>query len=210
MDPDHVPTQPLPTGKIESINETETKLVDIRRHPFGLIVMYIETIVGLGGALLLLIYLVPGVISQSPEQKANIVGALAAFSFFAIVLAVIFLLIATYIYRQNRLIVTNLNVTQVIQASLFNRKVSEIAMSNVEDVTSHKQGLFPTLFNFGTLRIETAGEQNNFIFVYCPKPDAIAKAVLDAREQFLYRRNQQRTPVPQNPEPSPSPSEPLE
>ena len=58
-------------------------------------------------------------------------------------------------------------------------------MANIEDVTASQTGILPTIFNYGTLHIETAGEQNNFIFLYCPNPNAYAKALLDARLNFI-------------------------
>jgi hypothetical protein len=43
----------------------------------------------------------------------------------------------------------------------------------------------PHLFNYGTLRVETAGEQSNFNFIYCPRPNAVAKLILEARERYV-------------------------
>ncbi len=58
-------------------------------------------------------------------------------------------------------------------------------MANVEDVTSDQHGFFATLFGYGTLKIETAGEQMNFHFTYTPNSGAIANHVLEARERYL-------------------------
>ena len=190
--PNDLPTPLLPEGNIQSINETETKVLDAKRHPFGVILLYVQTFFGLAVAIGLMYMLLPGIFSEGDDRKNEIIAIISVFAFVGIVLSGLFLILATYIYRANRLIVTNLNITQVSQVGLFHRKVSEVTMLNVEDVTSHKQGIFQTIFDFGTLRIETAGEQNNFIFLYCPKPDSTAKVLLDTREQFLARRNFQR------------------
>jgi uncharacterized membrane protein YdbT with pleckstrin-like domain len=173
-----------PTGRVEHINETETKVADVRRHPFGLFLTYIQTFVGLGLALVMIFaFLKDGLKTLGLGAGAGSVVVL--FGFISIVLGIVFLLLATRIYQGNQLIVTNINVTQVLQIGLFNRKVSELSMGNVEDVTAQQHGIFSTIFNYGTLRIETAGEQNNFVFVYCPNPNAYAKTILDAREQFM-------------------------
>jgi uncharacterized membrane protein YdbT with pleckstrin-like domain len=163
--------------------------------------LVIQTIVGLGAATAFILFFLPSVLSQTPSKKTEIIASLSFFALIVVVLGLLFLLAATYIYRANRLLATNLSVTQVNQIGLFNQKVSEIAMSNVEDVTSQKQGIFPTIFNFGTIKVETAGEQNNFIFPYCPDSDSVAKAILDAREKFITRRNQATTPATQPPQP---------
>lgn len=174
-----------PTGRVEHITQEETRVADVRRHPFGLFIIYLQFFVGLGIAFFLIFGLLPGVL-----DTLNLDGTLGktfAYLFGVLVLffGVVFLILASRIYQGNQLIITDVNVTQVLQVGLFNRKVSELSMGNVEDVTAEQKGILQTFFNYGTLRIETAGEQNNFIFVYCPNPNAYAKALLDARQQFL-------------------------
>jgi uncharacterized membrane protein YdbT with pleckstrin-like domain len=104
------------------------------------------------------------------------------------------LLLATYVYRQNKLIISDQNVTQVSQRGIFSRQVSELSLLNVEDVTSDQNGFLPTIFNYGVLRIETAGEQNNFHFTYCPRPNYYGKMILEARQGCLLK-----TPRPDRP-----------
>lgn len=170
-----------PMGRVEDINDDEVKVADIRRHPFGLIVIYIQFIVAIVLALGLVTILLPGVMGDS--TGANLFSGLLAFVMS--ILGLIFLVLATRVYQGNQLIITDHNVTQVQQIGLFNRKVSELTMSNVEDVTANTNGIFPTLFNFGILTVETPGEQNNFIFKYCPNPSAYAKALQDARSDYM-------------------------
>lgn len=169
-----------PLGKIEDIDNDEVKIADIRRHFFGLFLIYLQTVLGLGLSLGLIAFLLPGVLGNSGLTN-SIIGLL---TLIIAVLAVVFMILATKIYNSNQLIVTDIHVTQVLQVGLFHRKVSELGMNNIEDVTSDKHGIFPTIFNYGILKIETAGEQNNFVFKYCPNPDAYAKALQDARVAF--------------------------
>jgi uncharacterized membrane protein YdbT with pleckstrin-like domain len=170
--------RPRPLG---SIDYDENKICEIHRHPFGLFSMYLLSAVGVGAALVLAAFLLPEMLTLDADQTALILMVLV------IVGGVVFmgLLLATYVYRQSRLIVTDKNITQIIQASLFNRKISQLSMANVEDVTAEQNGFFAHMFNFGTLNIETAGEQENFHFIYCPNPNSIAKDVLEAREKFI-------------------------
>ncbi|HYF96987.1 MAG TPA: PH domain-containing protein [Patescibacteria group bacterium] len=171
-----------PTGRIEQITDAEVKVADVRRHPFGLIVLYVEFIVATGLAIGLLAFLLPAALGANVEGANLFIGLLVLLMS---ILALVFLVLATRIYRGNQLIITDQNVTQVQQISLFNRKVSELTMANIEDVTSNTNGIFATLFNFGTITVETAGEQNNFVFKYCPNPNAYAKALQDARSNFI-------------------------
>lgn len=170
-----------PTGRVESLASDEVLIADIRRHPFGLFLIYIQTFVALGLSLALILLFLPSVADTVSISFAAMTSIVAAFSLFVIILGLLFLILATRIYKGNQMIVSDKNVTQVLQIGLFDRKVSELSLGNVEDVTAQQKGIFPTLFNYGVIIIETAGEQNNFTFIYCPNPNAYAKAILDAR-----------------------------
>lgn len=174
-----------PTGRVESINPNEIKIADIRRHPFGLFVIYALTFLTVALIIGLIVPFMPSVFDVLGIGRLAADGLSALITVFVVSLAVIFVILATRVYRANQLILTNDNVTQVTQVTIFHRKVSEISMGNVEDVTANQAGIFQTVFNFGHLHIETAGEQNNYDFKYCPNPNAYAKAIQDARVKFL-------------------------
>lgn len=90
-----------------------------------------------------------------------------------------------HIYFSNQLILTHDMVSQKVQLAIFKDKQSQLGLANIEDVTAVRSGLFQTLMNFGTLTIETAGEQNNFQFRYCPNPDRCVKVIMGVRADFL-------------------------
>lgn len=177
-----------PTGRVEALTSDETLIFDVRRHPFGLFLIWFQiifaTVLGLG----LILFLLPSVVESFDVSSTDANAVAAAFSIAVISLSLLFLVLMTRIYKGNQLIVSDMNVTQVLQIGLFNRKISELSMANIEDVTSRQSGIFPTIFNYGILVIETAGEQNNFTFYYCPNPNAYAKAILDARVEFITQR----------------------
>ena len=154
----------------------------VHRHPFGIIIYFIGALSAVLASLVLIFLLAPSVFGNNSGKTFTALGGLA---FFVLVIILLILFIAVYIYRQSSLIITNKNVVQVIQKGLFNRKVSQLTMSNVEDVTAEQHGVFATILNFGTLTVETAGEQENFIFPYCPNPNHFASEILASREEFV-------------------------
>lgn len=166
---------------IETVDHNEQKICEIAKHPFGIVVIYIWSLIGLVVALGLAYFLLPTVIDDT--DRAFMVAHF--FALVAIVLTIFGITVAAIIYRQNRLIVTDINITQILQYGLFNRKVSQLNLINVEDVTSVQKGILPTLFGFGELKIETAGEQANFHFSYCPRSSYYANVILNAREKIL-------------------------
>jgi membrane protein YdbS with pleckstrin-like domain len=166
---------------IEHVDANETKICEVAKHPFGIILVYLQAGVGIVVALGLAYFLLPSVIDDVDQAFlfANLFAAVA------IVFAIALVIITSVVYRQNRLIVTDRNITQILQYGLFSRKVSQLNMVNVEDVTSVQKGMFSTMFGFGELKIETAGEQSNFHFTYCPNPGYYAKIILNTREHIL-------------------------
>lgn len=166
---------------IDHVDSNETKICEIAKHPIGIIIVYLQAFVGLIIAIGLTYFLLPSVIEDTDTAfaYANLFAALA------IAFAVVVVLLSAIIYRQNRLIVTDRNITQILQNGLFNRKVSQLNLVNVEDVTSTQNGIIATIFGYGELKIETAGEQVNFHYSYCPNPGYFAKIILNAREQIL-------------------------
>ena len=166
---------------IDRIDSDETKLCEVAKHPLGIILFYIQAGVGLFVGVGLAYFLIPSVIADT--DQAFVLANLFAVT--VLVLTIIVVLLASMVYRQNRLIVTDRNITQILQHGLFNRKVSQLNMVNVEDVTSIQRGLFASIFGYGELKIETAGEQANFHFTYCPKAGYYAKVILNAREKLL-------------------------
>ncbi len=166
---------------IDTTDSDENKLCEIAKHPFGIIVFYIQAFVGVFIALCLTFFLLPSIIEDTEEAFTIAIIV----SLVTIVLAALMVFVATTIYRQNRLIVTDRNITQILQYGLFNRKVSQLNLVNVEDVTSVHNGVFANIFGYGILKIETAGEQANFHFTYCPRAGYYAKVILNAREKIL-------------------------
>ncbi len=192
MNPSEPPTDvPSPTPSNEEIVDPALpagshQIVVIRRHPFGLVALILQVGIGLGIAFSLIFFLVPSVLAGTdPDRISSIRSGLMLATVIVGAIAAIFLLIAAALYRQNRWVISDDSITQVLRAGLFNFNTSGLSMANIEDVTSLRKGIFANLFGFGILKVETAGEHSNFHFFYCPTPDMYAKILLDARERFI-------------------------
>ncbi len=55
-------------------------------------------------------------------------------------------------------VVTNHRVIRIDQSGFFDRQVGTVHLNRVQDVQSDIRGLFGELFGFGTLSVETAGD----------------------------------------------------
>ena len=188
MNPEQQIPLPVNPDKIrvdDSLTVTEpgeTTVCDITRHPAGIITIYV-----ISGVVLLVIALMtfalgPHLGSADGSNTFTKVG-----SIILLVLVLIFAVygyIATRVYWGNRWIVTTDSITQIDQTSLFKRQSSQLSLGNLEDVTAEQNGLLAHMFNFGLLKVETAGERSKFSFPFCPNPNYYAKQILAAREAF--------------------------
>lgn len=169
-----------PSLESEVLEPGEHLICIVRRHPIGLVAIYLEALAALAAIFALMLVVAPSFTSSSSGRYDLAFTGL----FIVAVLAAIILGFTTYIYRKSRLFVTDRSLVEILQRGLFNRKVSRLSMADVEDVSSEKKGIFPMMFNFGTLMIQTAGEMDNFLFPMCPDPDEYSSLVLEARQAY--------------------------
>ena len=178
----------------------ERVICEIKRHPFGILSMYFSGAIAIIVAFTLAAF-APNIIQSDTDIT---MPAFLAASILSVGIACI-LWIATSIYWQNRWIVTDDSITQIIQDGLFGRRVSQLSMESLEDVSVDQHGVIQSMFNFGTLKAETAGEHSKFQFPYCPNPNAYARKILEVHETFLHQSRhqpQQVNPViPMNEDP---------
>ncbi|HET7827735.1 MAG TPA: PH domain-containing protein, partial [Candidatus Saccharimonadales bacterium] len=156
----------------------ESVLLVVRRSVIGLIGIYLVATAAVAAIFGLIVSLSPSTFDTS---SANISPALSAIIVVGAVLLVLILFAATRVYQQSRLLVTDKSLVQVMQKTLFSRKVSRLSMSNVEDVNEEQRGILASLFNYGTLTVQTAGTEDNFIFTLCPNPAGLADKIIQAR-----------------------------
>lgn len=171
----------------------ERVVCHLKRHPIGILSLYFSGAVAVAIIIILAFVLLPTLFEQYDlaDMKSLIYGGLGL----AVVAMVAVLAIATSIYWENQWVVTTDSITQISQHSLFGRQVSQLSMDNLEDVTVDQNGILPNMFNFGTLKVESAGERSKFQFPYCPNPNEYAREILKVHEQFLEeRRNVQSRP----------------
>ncbi len=159
----------------------ESILSVVHRSAIGLAGIYLVAIVAVVAIFGLIIALSPDTFNSSGD---SISIQLTAIMVVGAALLVLILFTATYVYRQSRLLVTDKSLVQILQKTLFIRKVSRLSMSNVEDVNEEQRGILASIFNFGTLTVQTAGTEDNFVFTLCPNPANLADKIIEARQAY--------------------------
>ncbi len=94
------------------------------------------------------------------------------------------LFILWIIYYLNIQIITDQRIVDITQNSLISHTISELHLSNIEDVTAEITGVFGTFLDYGNVYVQTAGETERFVFVKVPDPAGIEKLILDLYEKL--------------------------
>lgn len=90
-------------------------------------------------------------------------------------------------------IVTDQRILNIEQNGLFHRVVSEHNITMVQDVTSEVRGRVATMLDYGDVHIQTAGEEQRFIFEQVPRPRDVVTTIIDTRDGGVYQ--QQHKPL---------------
>ena len=76
-------------------------------------------------------------------------------------------------------IVTNDRIIDINQKGLFGRSVAELDLTRVQDVHSTIKGIIPTLLNYGTVEVQTAATEENFVFEQVSDPHKVRQRILE-------------------------------
>lgn len=98
-------------------------------------------------------------------------------TFFAMALWVYgFLIWIDYYY--DLWIITDKRLINIEQDGLFSRKTSELDYAKVQDITVDVKGFFPTMLNYGDVQVQTAGEEENFLFRTISNPLGVKTLIM--------------------------------
>jgi uncharacterized membrane protein YdbT with pleckstrin-like domain len=75
--------------------------------------------------------------------------------------------------------ITNKRIIDVQQEGFFSRKVAEQYLNRIQDVTSETVGILPTIFKYGNVRVQTAGEHEQFLFGDVSEPDQVRQMIME-------------------------------
>jgi hypothetical protein len=90
---------------------------------------------------------------------------------------------ALTMYTLDYWIVTDERIIDNKQNGFFDRTISELDLSSIQDVKVNLTGLIPTFLNFGYVEIQTAARDKHFIFEDVPKPQDVKDIVMDLADK---------------------------
>lgn len=81
-------------------------------------------------------------------------------------------------YFLNLWVLTNERIVDIKQRGYFRREVSSLLIERVQDVTTDVNGVLPSLLGFGNIKVQTAGEDVEFVMRGIPRPEQMRDLVL--------------------------------
>ncbi len=169
-----------------NLSKGEFVILAVQRHPIGLfkiwaigllfilafMTVYYLTFVGSGA-------------SAGLQDFAPIAAAVLAVMTILVTAGVF---VATYVYTENRFYLTNESVIQEIHNSLFSHNEQTVSLSNIEDASYKQDGIFAMIFNYGTIRLSTEGDETTYRFNYVANPRHHISVLNNAVEAFKFGR----------------------
>lgn len=158
-----------------NLREGERILKVYHHHPFPFVKDMFKVIVG-AFPFFLLLYMFKSAFSVGAYVIANAV----IFFFFSLVIAYISL-----IFWLDKLIITNFRIVFIDWKYLTHRNEAEALLDDIQDVQTEERGLlaFFWIFDYGTLRLDTASSYVTIEFFEAPDPEGIRKFIYHIKKQ---------------------------
>ena len=100
----------------------------------------------------------------------------ATFLWFIVLLEFIFFYFDSWTLTNKRIISTNV-------VNLFNKRIYTIPLKNIENIKTSRVGIMASFFDFGNLRVETAGNYENFTISHISDEQKFKREIFIAVEK---------------------------
>ena len=161
------------------LDDNETILLSVRKHW----ILFVVRIIPLFFLLFLPIIfpaLVDFFLPQSLERFQN--AGWALYCMWLTILWVWGFLLWTEHYL-DVWILTDRKIISADQKSLFNRHMSTLELEKIQDISIEVNGFIQTMFGYGTIRVQTAGEIRRFALENAYHPEEAKQIIMDTQER---------------------------
>lgn len=164
-----------------NLSEGEYIISAVRRHPIGLFFPMTLTILLVAACASLIINysLIAVSVPELPPFETVALLATALMLLFGIGGYVYI-----WIYINNKFFLTNESVIQEIQTGLFSHHEQTVSLANIEDASFILRGPIQAMFNYGSIRLSTEGDETTYRFGYVSDPKRQIAILNNAVEAF--------------------------
>lgn len=156
----------------EGQEKGEEVVLLLRRHPF-VALMPVSTLASIG----LIVFIAFLAFYSSIANSPYFTLALYLLSIFYLLLWIMIFYKLT-MYTLNTVIVTDRRIIERDQNSFFDRKVSELHIYRIQDITVSTKGIIPTMLHYGDIVVQTAASDKEFTFHEMPRPEEVKNAIM--------------------------------
>lgn len=159
------------------LQNNETVIETLRRHPVYMILQIIGVVI----VAILVIWLLNWLKSMFGATAFNILTAAT------VVLGLLAAYFVYYGYKNDMWLITDQRLVDSTKKNPFNHEVASADLLNVQDITVSRKGFFPTIFNFGEVRCQTASATQVFTLHGVPDPNAVLELIDQTRDNARER-----------------------
>lgn len=167
-----------------AMNPNEKILLEVHRHWINVFPFFVSTAVIVAFGFFAIGYVGANPVAAEQVFPGLTIGIVTPVVALLDIVALFILFFAYIVYRQNRIILTNMHFIQITQTGLFARTLSKLSLDELQDVRGTRKGVFATILNYGEIMIESAGTEPNFFFKPAPDPLNIAEQINDTHEYY--------------------------
>lgn len=172
-----------------NLSEGEYVITDVTRHPIGLIRIWFFILLGVLAVLVSLFLLSSNNTTTgsflTSGLDATTTGVVAIVT---VMVALVIGYLATFVYTENHMYLTNESVIQNIQITPFAKRQQTVSLTNIEDASYAKPGILSMIFDYGEIRLSTEGEETTYRFNFAIHPEKQVALLNNAVESFKHGR----------------------
>ncbi len=87
------------------------------------------------------------------------------------------------LYSLNIFIITDERIIDIDQRGFFDQRVSEITYQKIQDVSFRTKGIWQTVLHYGSVVVQTAGEQANIELYGVKNPERVHQAIIEIQQR---------------------------
>ena len=166
-----------------NLEEGEYVELDIHRAPLGVGFIWGLAFLAIGILVIAVSMMIGNYgIIRTANLNPTAVSYLYLIIFILFGVTILAAVIATRVYKSNRLVISNNRLFHYQALSLFSKSTNVIDLSSIEDVSYRQANIIDLLFHIGTIRLSTVGDETTYTFKYANIP----KSELDSITHIVH------------------------
>lgn len=163
-----------PPLRFSTQDAEENVVLTLRAHPITLVLWVLLAILGM-----LLPILAGPFLNFLPLNSTQ--QLFIILTWYAFILLFILSNLITWYFNLG--IITTRKIIDVDVINILNSHTTETLISRIEEVNNKSKGFLSSLFNYGNIYVQTAGEEQNIEFLNVPYPARIVRMINDLMTQ---------------------------